>query len=77
MSKQEIELSQAADQVNRFKAAYDQCEHLRMQDVMNGGDSQTYSCEREFESFKKAFDVQLSLESKMPIVIPAAQPTPK
>lgn len=57
-------LEKAAEYVNSMKQAYDDCEGRRMQAVMNGHDSQEFSCEREFTTFKKAFDVQLAMESK-------------
>lgn len=76
-NQQELELGQAVDRFNQCKLAYDDCEHRRMQVVMNGGDSQQYSCEREFEAFKQAFDIQLSLESKMPLPAIVPQPKPK
>ena len=62
------EIAKAAEHVNETKAIYDNCEARRMTAVMNGKDAQDYSCEREFFAFKKAFDVQLALESKMPPV---------
>jgi len=61
------ELHQAVDRVNETKSIYDQCEARRMTAVINGKDAQDYSCEREFAAFKKAFDLQLALESKMPV----------
>jgi hypothetical protein len=60
------ELLIAVDRVNETKTNYDNCEARRMTAVINGKDAQDYSCEREFAAFKKAFDVQLALESKLP-----------
>jgi hypothetical protein len=60
------ELSKAVDRVNETKSLYDNCEARRMTAVINGKDAQDYSCEREFFAFKKAFDIQLALESKLP-----------
>ena len=58
-------LQQAAALVQETKARYDQCESARMSAIMSGKESLDYSCEREFAAFKKAFDKQLQLESKL------------
>lgn len=73
-NQQVFDLRKAAERVNETKADYDQCESRRMREVMNGRDLQEISCEREFANFKKAFDVQLMLESRMPPVVVPVHP---
>ena len=60
-------LQEAAAEVNQAKALYDNCEVRRMREIANNGtEAEKFSCEREFQAFKKAFDMQLSLEAKQP-----------
>ena len=65
MQERQAALMTAAEKVNDAKNMYDLCEQRRMTAVSSGKDSQDYSCEREFAAFKKAFDQQLVLESKV------------
>jgi hypothetical protein len=65
--QKQVDLRESVDKVSETKAGYDQCEQRRMTAVINGKDAQDYSCEREFAAFKKAFDQQLYLESRMPV----------
>lgn len=58
-------LRQATDMVNRTKAIYDECERRRMNVLNTGKDPADYSCEREFDAFKRAFDYQTLIESKV------------
>ena len=73
VQQRQQEIRDSIDQVNEAKTIYDQCEQRRMTAVMNGKDEKDFSCEREFAAFKKAFDRQLYLDSKMPVTGPGVQ----